>query len=70
MQMRDDQGVPYACYYTDDTDWAAWWINQVRCSNGSRTYWSEWQPMYMGDPMGDRKLRLREAKTFVEREGK
>jgi hypothetical protein len=68
-EFRDDQSVPYTSYYSDDRDWAAWSIDQKRCSNGSRTYWSEWQPMYRGEPTGDRQLRLRDAKRFVEREG-
>lgn len=68
-QMRDDQGVPYTMYYTDDQDWGFWTIDQKRCSNGSRTYWSEWQPVYRGEPAGPQQFRLRDAKAFVESEG-
>ncbi len=68
MEMRDGQGVPYTSYYTDDKDWRAWSIDQSRQSNGSRTFWSEWQPRYHGEKMGARYLRLRDAKAFVKGE--
>lgn len=61
-------GAPVMIYYTDDRDWKDWTIRRIPVSNGSRTYWSEYQPEHRGESRGPQTLLLRDAKRFVERQ--
>lgn len=69
-EYRNEYGVPIMIYYTDDRDWSMWSIDREPASNGSRTDWYEYQVVYRGQDLGPRHLRLRDAKEFVEREGR
>jgi hypothetical protein len=69
-EIRNAYGVPIMVYVTDEKDWRQWSIDREPTSNGSRTDWYEYQPNYNGEPMGRRHLRLRDAKEYVERQGR
>ena len=68
-EYRNEWGVPIMFYYTEERDWSLWTIDRLPTSNGSRTDWYEYQPVYRGDAMGMPYDRLRDAKAFVERNG-
>lgn len=66
----DGNAAPIMVYYTNDRDWRDWTIDRIPCSNGSRTYWYEYQLKYNGTPVGLRQYKLRDAKQYIEREGR
>jgi hypothetical protein len=62
--------IPILVYTPGEADWAAWSIDRVPASNGSRTRWYVYQVRYNGERMGLSHPTLREAKEFVERTGR
>jgi hypothetical protein len=69
MTVRQN-GVPILVYYTNEKDWAAWSIDRLPTSNGSRTFWYVYQVMKNGSPIGLKQATLRDAKRLVERTGR
>ena len=63
----DGWSAPLLVYTTEEKDWAAWSIDRIPQSNGSRTCWYDYQPKYHGAERGPRRHTLRDAKRFVER---
>lgn len=62
----DPPSVKSLMYAPDDSEWAAWTIDRIGRSNGSRTYWYEYQAVYKGEQVGPTHGKLSEAKSYVE----
>jgi len=56
-------------YVPDSREWAAWSIDRISRSNGSRTHWHTYVAVYLGERTGPAHSRLSEAKSYVESHG-